>query len=93
MLEFARQASEASIERFLGDWDTPDLWTALERYSHQDTQHDAAVALYGDLFKDPAAWVQALVAMRYHGVVVPLGYGRRHLVVWEPRHLTIERAM
>lgn len=78
------EASEEDQEIFLSNWGeniTPQ--EALKHYSHQDNIHDAAVTLYGDLFRyDSDAYIEAVRTLGYDGVIVPKSYGVKHLIAW-----------
>jgi hypothetical protein len=97
---FWEMANEVDRELFLSNWgfenDTnPDQ--ALKKYLGQDTMHNAAVALYGDMIRDPAEWVAAVRATGYDGVVIDrnTAWGhrnRKHLVIWSPEKMSINRA-
>lgn len=85
-------ASPEDRELFLSNWDNMTVPRILEKYSHQLTMHDAAVSLYSDLIRDPAAWVYAMRELGYDGHVVEHRYGARHLVVWNPNKITVREA-
>lgn len=89
LMALYEEASEEDQEIFLSNWGeniTPQ--EALKHYSHQDNLHNAAVTLYGDLFRyDSDAYIEAIRTLGYDGVIVPKSYGVKHLIVWNPKKL------
>lgn len=79
------------MDRLRIDLDCRNNIEVLQKYNtHQGSRHDAAVSLYGDLFRyDAEAWIEAMVRSGYDGTVV-----RRpqhdYLVLWNPKKYKIQ---
>lgn len=90
VLAIFSEAPEEDKEIFLSNWATESPRVALKQYTYADSLHDAAVQLYGDLIRSPAAWVQAMRNIGYDGVVVDKPKARiKHLVVWSSEKLDV----
>lgn len=94
LMDIFRSANDDDKETFLSNWGIDGVSEskakiALSKYLGQNTMHDAAVSLYGDLIRRPEEWVEAMRFAGYDGVVVDRSYGKKHLVVWSPEKLKI----
>ena len=88
------QASAEDKELFLSNWghetESPQaIADALSSYQNM-TVHEAAVSLYGDMIRDANMWVRAVVKSGYDGVTLKRK-GVQHLVVWNPKKMTITK--
>lgn len=96
-------ASAESQEIFLSNWGVEwpaskhEVTRALSQYTKQPSLLDAAVLLYHDLFRyDSKAFVEAMFSLGFDGFIVDKGRSphgkqpRKHLIVWNPRAITIE---
>src|SRR5574338_824145 len=89
LLELFEAASPDDQELFLENWNATSPREPLSHYVRQDTMHDAALTLYGDLIRDAGEWVAAMRSAGYDGIIVQRAYGRQHLIVWSPEKLNV----
>jgi hypothetical protein len=87
---FYRWAPPEDKVRFITDWAgirTPEI---LKKYAQQYSYYDTLLSLYGDLYRDPAAWVRAMKRLGFSGALIPKER-ETHLVVWSPDDLIIQQ--
>jgi hypothetical protein len=88
-----KHASPLDRETFLLTWGYEGPGGAKQALSsyYDLSLHEAAIALYRDLYRgDADAWVKAVVASGYDGSATAGGIVK-HLIVWNPSRMSIRR--